>query len=511
MKRNGNRWGVGLGLLVLLVSVVSVSADPWSDARQRQREERQALRDRLDNERERRAAQAEQQLSAFVGRSEAEGWRVEPMALWGMLAGLVRLDPDRVGELPRRIRALPATTDPDAMNPAYVAALAQTRAALTAEAYDLLKRAADVGEVQVAVELMWEVLCFDPDYEPIRDALGQVRLADEVARRLPRPQRGVRRQISVPELADFDPDANWFSPFDARMLNRGLMWNQTRGWMPIEHADRYDRGAVYDAERRKWTTIDEANDYHSRAGRDWRIRTEHLDVRGTASLDQIALVASELEAMYDEIFAVYAAFFAQSRRHDPLRLALGLTEHQPLVVWVYRDHAEYVRRSGGPDWSGGLFRPDTKASYFYGGPSVTMYHEFTHQVLHVMTGKNNAPSWLTEAIAVYTQTATFIDNGLAFRGAPYAGRLPLDDLFALRNGKAWNRHAESGRPSAYAEGGSLATFCMEAENQRFRADFIDYVRDAYQGKTRGREVWEYLGLSRRELEVAYHRWGTQGG
>lgn len=489
---------------------MSASADPWSKARQRQRDDRQALRERLEEEREKRAVLTETQIIALVDRIEARQWRVEAEVLWGMLAGLIRLDPARLGDLPDRIRRLPVASESEPLDPAYAAALSETREVLTTDTYELLKRAADVGEVRIAVELMWEVLCFDPDHEPIRDALGQVRLPDEVARQLPRPQRGVRRQISIPELADFDPDANWFSPFDAQMLNKGLIWNQMRGWMPIKHADRYDKGAIYDAQRRKWATIEEANEYHSRAGRDWRIRTEHLDVRGTADLDQIALVASELEAMYDEIFAVYAAFFAHDRRNDPLRLALGLAEHQPLVVWVYRDHDEYIRRSDGPEWSGGLFRPDTKACYFYGGPSTTMYHEFTHQVLHVMTGKNNAPSWLTEAIAVYTQTVTFVDNGLTFRGAPYAGRLPLDDLFALRNGRAWYRHAESDRPSAYDEAGSLATFCMDAEDRRYRADFIDYVRDAYQGRTRGREVWEYLGLSRRELEAAYHRWGIEG-
>lgn len=427
--------------------------------------------------------------------------------MYGLCAGLHRLDPQRLGDLPERVQALIDSVPEGSAktNRRFDAALKEVRQELTKPTYDLLRRAEAVGEVQVAVELMRQTLRFDPDHKAIRKALGQVKLPEKIAAQRPQITQG---QGPLAPIVSFEPDRQWVSRFEAKMLDSGLVWNPDRGWMPIKHAARYADGEIFDFSRREWTTVAEANTFHARAGRDWDIRTEHLHIRGTADLESLAQIATRLEAMYDEIFSVYAPFFKDGGRRDALQLALGLAEHPPLEIWVYRDHDEYLQRSGAVGWSGGIFRPSNGTAYFYGGPSTTMYHEFTHQVLHVMTGKNRSPSWLTESIAEYTETAQLTSQGMAFPGKRYVGELQLEQLFALREGAAWSRHAQSNRPSAYAEAGSLASFCMDADDSKHRADFIDFIRDSYHGKTHGKQLWEYLGLSFRELATNYAKWGS---
>lgn len=489
---------------------VPAAADAWLNQRQTQREARTSFLAQLEANQNERAAAAEARLRLFFDQIEREKLRPEAKPLWYLIAGLHRLDPDRVGDLPERVREIAPPRKESSRrkpraDPAFEAALEAAREDLTQETYSLLRRAAAVGEVQAAVELMRQVLWFDPDHGPIRKALGQVRLADKYADQIPRDTNHAELH-GIPELADLDPEHNWFSPFDAKMVQQGLVWNRRYGWMPIKNADRYDKGYVYDLQRKTWDTAAGANAAHGKPGRDWIIRTQHVEVRGTANLDKMAQVADDLEAMYDEIFAVYAAFFADGK-HDPLKLALGLVDHDPLVVWVYQDRQEYLDRTGAMQWSAGIFRPSNGTSYFYGGPSAVMYHEFTHQVLHVMTGKNSSPVWLTESIAEYTETAKLTPDGIKFSGAGYTEAMSLEALLELSGHGQWSQAMTRTNGANYAAAGSLATFCMKAEDGRYAADFIDFLRDSYRGRTRGRKIWEYLGLNARDFNIAYVRWG----
>ena len=129
-----------------------------------------------------------------------------------------------------------------------------------------------------------------------------------------------------------------------------------------------------------------------------------------------------------------------------------------------------------------------------------MFHEFTHQILQVFAGKNDAPAWLVEGIAVYTQTATFDRGRVVIPGARPSHALSVNDLMMLKTNAAWHAyHGGGGRQSAYPDAGSLVTYGMNAEDGRFRADLIDFVRDSYFGRTRGAALWDYLGLGEKEF------------
>ncbi len=500
------------GLALALGLAGSAQAGPWEQQRAEQRRQRQELSELAAQDLQKRAESAAAVIDKMLSRVESGELKANRADLWHLVAGLARLSPEHLGDLPLRVRGL--SDDHVGADPAWPAALQQAREQLTARPWELLQRAADVGSVELAADFMWEVLYFDPDFEAIRKALGQVKVEPELLDKAmpPAPNRTGRGQDQIPEIANYDPDRYWLTAFNAARLREGFIWTPAYGWAMAQYPQRYRDGYVYDLDRRKWTTMDEANQYHSRTGHDWVVPTQHIELHGSADLQILADAATKLEALYREIFRVFAGFFSDSRRVDALRLALGLGDHPPLKIWLYRDHDEYVRRSGAVEWSGGVFNSGNGVAYFYGRANDTMFHEFTHQVLQVMTGRNGSPAWLTEGIATYTMTVRFDLGRAVIPGMPYEANIALNDLLEINSNKAWYRAVEQAMRqrsnSPYQAAGSLCTFCMNGEDGRFRSDFVDFLRDSYRGAARNYKVWDYLGISQQDFAQQYAQWGA---
>jgi hypothetical protein len=254
------------------------------------------------------------------------------------------------------------------------------------------------------------------------------------------------------------------------------------------------------------------------------VQTEHLEIRGTAKLQELVDAANKLEKFYAQIFASYSLFFSKEGKSD-IKLVFGLLDHPRLVINIAKDPAAY--KASLPDgvpagFSAGMWIPAVGASFFYAGPMEVMFHEFTHQILDVFSEGSRAPVWLIEGIAVYTQAPSYRDgelrlgelakNGMIrthFRRITAKNAMDLDTLMGLDH-RTWIAAAD---PSAqYSAAGALAQFCMEADNRKYRADYVEFVRDSYQGVTQGHSLWDYLGMTRQEFVYAYQTWEkTTGG
>lgn len=499
-------------LLCLAAAVTPATAqDSWSAKRAAARALRTQLVAEAHADAANRADHAAKAISALLDRVASGQVTARFEDLAQLIAGLGRLDASRLGKLPKRLTALTPAQAPDTLDdPApWDAALQQVRDAVTDRPYTLLKRAANAGEVGLAVELMWEVLWFNPDHAKIRKGLGMGRLPAKLEAKAALDRTRARDAFKGNRIRyeRFDPDRLWYRAFDAARLKEGLVWSPQLGWANPAYPDRYDRGGVFDLQQRKWVTLQSANAYHSRPERAWEVRTEHLIIRGTADLAVLADAATQLNAFRREIFGLYAGFFLASDEHDVLRLALGLADTKPLEVWILRDHAQYLQVSGAPAWSGGVYIPSQGVCYFYGRVNPTMFHEFTHQILGVFAGRNSAPAWLVEGIAVHTETAAFKQGRVAIRGARPSHKFSVPELMKLKTNRAWHAwHGSGDNPSAYADAGSLVTFCMNADDARHRADTLDFIRDSYLGRTRGREIWDYLGVEQNTFVRDYERW-----
>jgi hypothetical protein len=69
--------------------------------------------------------------------------------------------------------------------------------------------------------------------------------------------------------------------------------------------------------------------------------------------------------------------------------------------------------------------------------------------------------------------------------------------------KQWSGAKDPG--PQYAAAGALAWYLMEGEGRRYRADFIDFLRDSYHGSA-AMPLAAYLGLSDAELASGYAAW-----
>jgi hypothetical protein len=47
---------------------------------------------------------------------------------------------------------------------------------------------------------------------------------------------------------------------------------------------------------------------------------------------------------------------------------------------------------------------------------------------------------------------------------------------------------------------------MEANDRRYRSDYVEFVRDEYLGQSGGHEIWDYLGMTRDEFTSNYKAW-----
>jgi|GEM_PF-2575984 hypothetical protein len=253
-------------------------------------------------------------------------------------------------------------------------------------------------------------------------------------------------------------------------------------------------------QERRWTTLADAERVHAMRDKPWVLRTENLEVRGTASLSQLVEVANRLETFYGEIFASYASFFAKDK--SDVRLIFGLLDHDRLAVSGARNQEDYrASLPSGIDagWSAGMWIPSANSSFFFAGHQEVVYHEFTHQVLHAFSHVNNGPAWLVEGVAAYSQSPRFEHGAMrlgilseirqvqCYFDQRAAGRaLSLEQLMAIAVTAAWS--ATTQPDLTYAAAGAVVECCMEAAGRRYRADFIDFLRDSYLGRTMGHSL-----------------------
>lgn len=441
--------------------------------------------DRLD-----RVVESARMVSGLL--DVAADWRCagQDSVLASLIAAVERLDFELAASLKQRFESLPPVPEdvPDRVTRYWEDELENCRLEIIRRPGKLLQRAVAFGINDLAFDLLQEVLSFHPDNLALRRTLGQHKVA-----------------------------GRWISEFAYQKAREGLFWHDELGWVVADQGNRYAAGEYYDLQNEQWTTVEQANAAHASIDNWWFFETDHLSIRGTCDIKTLVNVANRLEAFHARIFAAYAAFFSDDERD--YRLVLGMAEQPRLSVYVLRDHEDYSSLlPQAASWSSGSFYPARRASYFVGASQEVMYHEFCHHILHEFTGCNESPAWLTEGIAVYSESPHFdaygdlVLGGLernkriqsylaAFRQGSH---MPAADVMQIVEPRPW-KSVENPHPQ-YAAAGSLVHFCMEAEQRKHREDFIDFLYDSYRGTTGGYQIWDYLGHTRASLLDSFEAW-----
>ncbi len=467
----------------------------WFEARAANRSGREGLykgaaADRID--RAKKAAVVAQDLAKKAADLRVPG---QDQTFSRIVEFIDRLDPAQAEPVKAAFAALPAepaTAEPKAVK-AWETFFKSKRTALTKPTEVLGEKALGVSVTDIAYDCLQQVLTYDPDHASLRKALNQTKV-----------------------------DGRYYGPKDMELVKAGLRWDVKLGWIIAKDVARYEKGDYFDIQSKKWTTLDEANTLRAELAQQWVVQTEHLELRGTAKLQDLVDAANKLEAFYAQIFASYSLFF--SKGQSDIKLIFGLLDHPRLVVNIAKDPVAYKASlpSGVPaGFSAGMWIPAVGASFFYAGPMEVMFHEFTHQILDIFSSGGRAPVWVIEGIAVYTQAPTYVDGELSlgqlakngmirshFRRLTAGNAMDLDTLMNLDHQK-WIAAADPG--PQYSAAGALAQFCMEANNRKYRADYVEFVRDGYLGLTEGHTLWDYLGMTREDFIYAYKAWEKTTG
>lgn len=468
----------------------------WLRQREVQRQTRQRLNAGAKADREVRATKSATIVSELLGKAAEQGVGRDDPSLSGLITGVRFLHAPAAEPLAVALAKLPehGSADAKALH-AWTSLVESRREALLKPTMTLSQEALKAGIPFIARDCLDQILVFTPDHRDIRRNLGETLIG-----------------------------GRWYGPRTAELAKLGLEWDAKLGWIVAKDRARYAAGDYFEVPERRWTTLEKAEQAHLAWTHPWVMQTEHLEVRGTAKLVDLVDTANRLEQFYDRIFAAYAGFFVggdgKKASDSELKLLFGMLGHPRLVVNVARDLEDY-QRSLPPEvdagWSAGMFIPSTKQSYFYAGYVEALYHEFTHQILDLFSDGDEAPAWLVEGAAVYTETPVFVDGAMVlgdlaasrelkayFRYKNLGKAVSIDRIMAYESHRMWMNVEEPG-PN-YATAGMVVMYAMEAEGRRYRADFIDYLRDSYRGQTQGFAVWDYLGIERDAFIKGFPLW-----
>ncbi len=477
-------------LLLLMTSFLVPAAEPparWFAERAQQRQERATFTATAAKDRVAKAKAAKAVVDKLLLDPKiSEAPRAELTALVDAIA---TIDPATVAPLQAQVQALPASgaaTDPKVVE-AWKKRLASARTTICRPLESFGFQAVECGAFDIAHQTLLQVLAVEPMHANLHRNLGLTWV-----------------------------DGRWYGPRDMEMVTAGGRWNDEMGWVQAGQEARYAKGDYFDLGSKAWTTLEAANRRHAVWTDPWVLKTEHLELTGTTDLKELVLVANRLEAFYAQIFASYTNFFVSD--HRDARIIFGLKPHPRLNVQLARDIEDYrISLPKGIDagWSAGMYLPHLAKSCFFAGPMGVMYHEFTHQILDQFNGGGGPPAWLVEGIAVYTEAPRFIDGRLVLGDLKEndmiqsyfkdpSQRLPLSKLLAITSNATWSATTNPG--PQYATAGALLHFALEADQRARRADTIDYLRDAYQGMAREKQLWHYWGIAREELEKRFITW-----
>jgi hypothetical protein len=367
--------------------------------------------------------------------------------------------------------------------------------------FDLAKRAAEAGQLSLAYQWVTEAVRENPDHVDARRVLGY-------------------------ELHG----GQWLTPFAARMVDAGKVWDPRFGWIAADDVSRYEKGERLVG--KQWVTADVDAARRRRIEDGWQVRTDHFLVTSNESLEAAAGLAARLEGLHQVWQQLFAGFWTSEQEVKGLFAGerLARERHQPFHVFYHRDRDDYnatlKREQPRVVETLGIYF-DTQA-HFFAGPDQdagTLYHETVHELFQesrsgAKRAAEKANFWIVEGIATYFETMSEhrdAEAGLYYTiGQASEGRLPKarerllkdHEYIPLEQLTKWGRVDMQTQPDlakVYSEASGLSAFLMDGEQARYREPLVQYLQAIYAGKDDPQTLAKLTGRSYAELDEEYRR------
>jgi hypothetical protein len=363
--------------------------------------------------------------------------------------------------------------------------------------FNLAKQAADAGQLSLAFQWATETLRNDPDHADARRVLGFE-----------------------------ERDGQWLTPYGAKMLEAGKIWDPKRAWIARHGLDSDDSDSKSEAAR------------HANIKNGWHVRTDHFLVTTNHSLASGAELAARLERLYQIWRQLFAGFYYTEKEVRDLFAGdrIARAQARPFRVLYYRDKNEYVealrRRQPRIAETLGIYFDTFREAHFFAPAAsasaesavATLNHEAVHQLFQESKPSakrigSTANFWIIEGVATYFETLTEHNDpqtGLYFTiGERAAGRLPaardrlrdgfyvpLAELTTLNKDDV-QRHPDIAK--LYSQSSGLAAFLIDAEAGRYREPLVEYLQLIYAGRDDKESLAAATKTSYEKLDAAYRR------
>lgn len=361
--------------------------------------------------------------------------------------------------------------------------------------FALARRAVDERQPALVYELVTETVRENPDHKAARRMLGYV------------PYAG-----------------GWHTPFEVRQLSAGKVYHEQFGWLPKDHAQRYDAGERYYQGR--WMPGAEETRLRGDMARGWRVESAHYTVTTNHSLEEGVRLSRQLERLYavwQQTFISYGVDAAELKRRFAGRAARAAAAKHAVVQFRTREEYNAALRPMQPriDITLGIYLDKARTAYFFAGDEQdpgTIHHEATHQLFQetrpVAPNVGRAHNfWVIEAIACYMES--LVDHGATVTlGGADAGRMPaarhrlLVDKFYVPLAELVELGMESLQrderlPRIYSQSAGLADFLMHDASGRYRQALVEYLLAVYSGRATPETLAELTGADYATLDRQY--------
>lgn len=405
-------------------------------------------------------------------------------------------------ELPKKVRGEPASSLP-AQERVLRKALRKAEETFGSQLSLLSRKALRAGYPNYAYRLVQEILRHDPDQLFARKVLGYT-------------LRG----------------KTWVTPFAAKKLDDGFVWDERFGWLKKQSVAEYNAGRRY--YRGAWRTADQEAEIRRDFRHAWEVQTDHYLVRTNHSLERGVEIAKELERFHDFFMQTFASFFhtsEQMRKLFQVAAAGGNLplQRDPYEIYYFRTRDEYVQalKPKVPliEITNGLYYTTDRIAYFYFDSNLqnqeTLFHEATHQLFYETTKANrmiamDANFWVVEGIACYMESY-HAEEGPCTVGDPKQVRIaaaryrcvvdkyyiPLEP-FSEMGMPAFQSSKEITKN--YSQAAGLVHFFMHYDGGRYREALIEHLSEIYRAprqRNAVKSLAELTGVPYAELDGQY--------
>ena len=349
-------------------------------------------------------------------------------------------------------------------------------------------------------------------------------------------------------------NGGWATPYAVGQFRKGKVPHPVFGWVKatwVPHLVQEELPAPVGAGvgRERWLPAAEADALRRDFARGWGIDTEHFSIQTNVPLSEAISFGRHLETLHEVFESLFADVLAErSSLAQRFRSKTMVGEHttEPHVVSYFATRQEYAEAVSvftdvDANVSLGYYHPPQGKgarrgrAYFFrdeGGvleATATLFHEGSHQLLFesgVATSSafhNNAGNyWVFEGLGCYFETLVIHEDGSVGIGGLIGARnvearkrlLKPGELTPLANFVGYDQNtfnSDSVIVRHYLQASAFATFLMHGAHERYRDGFLDYVKDACQGRLRrtsGRTLEARLETTYPDLQaelVAYLR------